>query len=174
MGKTKRKNDGFHLPFHSILAPFGLHFNSILTSFCLPFCSIFGPSSVLDMRHHKKSWFSRKVLKTNEKSTFLTPRRRGNASKITQNRFQEVIFSLLNLHLDLGSIFVPFCLSKCLPFCSPNRGKSRQKIIKNWSAPKVAQNHPHFAARSPQEAPKRVPRSPKSTPRGFKFTKKRP
>ena len=43
MGKTKRKNDGFHLPFHSMLAPFWLHFNSVLTSFCLPFWSIWPP-----------------------------------------------------------------------------------------------------------------------------------
>ena len=59
---------------------------------CWPhFCSMFGLRSLLDTHLYQKRRCSRKPLKTNEKSTFLTPRRLGNQAQINPRRLQEVI-----------------------------------------------------------------------------------
>ena len=149
--------------------------------FSLPFCSTFGLGSLLDTHLYQKRGCSRKPLKTNEKSTFLTPRRLGNRPKIAPRRLQEVTFSLLNLHLFFLLIFAPFWLPKCLPlgtlFAPKIAQKNNQKSKCPKSRPKITQFRPKTAQDRPkrlQEASKRAPRSPKSTPRGLKNIKKSP
>ena len=101
------------------LIRFGTHFGAMLA----PFCSIFGLRSLLDTHLYQKCRCSRKALRTNEKTIFLTPRRIGNRSKIAPRRLQEVTFSLLNLHLFFysflfrfgsqnASLWAPFLLPK--------------------------------------------------------------
>ena len=74
----------------------------------LGFCNLDEAFNTTSKLNKKKKRFSRKHLKTNDKSIFLTPRRNGNRAKIDPRRLQEVFFSLLNLHLNFGSIFDPF------------------------------------------------------------------
>ena len=151
--------------------------------FRLHFCSIFGLGSLLNTHLDQKRGFSRKPLKTNEKSIFLTPRRIGNQPEIAPRRLQEVTFSLLNLHLFFLSIYSPFGLPKCLPLDTLFAPKIVSKNHKKNQVPqKSPQDHtisPQDGPRSPQEAPrgsqeppKRLPRSSKSTLRGFKNTPK--
>ena len=131
----------------------------------LPFCSIFGLRSLLDTHLYQKRGFSRKALKTNEKSIFLTPRRSGNRANFDPRRLQEVISSLLNLHLDFGSIFAPFCLPKCLPlgtlFAPKIHPKKliKIKVPRKW--PKTTPISSQDGQRSPQEAPRGSQESPK-------------
>ena len=147
--------------------------------FWLHLCSIFGLRSLLDTHLYQKRGFSRKPLKTNEKSIFLTPKRLGNRPKIAPRRLQEVTFSLLNLHLFFLSIFVLFWLPKCIPlgtlFAPKIAPKNYKKSKCSKSRPKTTHFRPKTAQDRPkrlQEAPKRVLRSPKSTLRGFKVIRK--
>jgi hypothetical protein len=134
---------------------------AMLEPFSLPFCSIFGLRSLLDTHLYQKRGRSRKPLKTNEKSTFLTSIRLGNRPQIAPRRLQEVICSLLNLHLDLGSIFAPFWLPKCLPLGTLFAPKIDPKNHQKSKCPKVGPRPPNFAPRSSQEAPRDSQESPK-------------
>ena len=106
--QNRSKNSSyFWIEFWSIFGP-------ILVPFWLHFCSIFGLGSLLDTHLYQKRGFSRNLLKTNEKSRFVTPRRSGNRANFDPRRLQEVIISLLNLHLAFWSIFAPSGLPKCI------------------------------------------------------------
>ena len=99
---------------------------------------MFGLRSLLNTHLYQKRGLSRKALKTNEKSTFLTPRRLGNRPKIAPRRLQEVTFSLLNLHLDFGLIFAPFWVPKCPPLETLFASKIDRKIVEDL--PKIVKN----------------------------------
>ena len=134
----------------------------------LHFCSIFGLRSLLDTHLYQKRGFSRNPLKTNEKSTFLTPRRLEHRPKIAPRRLQEVIFLLVNFHLDVGLILVPFWLPKCLPLGTLLALKIVQKndpkmdCLKGRS--KIAPRAPKTPPRRPPDPPRRAPGPPKRLP----------
>ena len=103
---------------HLFLIVFGSFWGAILERFGAknrPKLVQIGVKTALETIFFEKSEISRKPLKTNEKSTFLTPRRLEHRPKIAPRRLQEVICWLLNLHLDFVLIFAPFWLPKCLP-----------------------------------------------------------
>ena len=134
----------------------------------LHFCSMFGLRSLLDTHLYQTRGCSRKALKTHEKSTFLTPTRSGNRANFDPRRLQEVIISLLNLHLDFGSIFAPFCLPKRLPLGTLLLPKSFQTIDKNLKCPKSCPKSPQFRPKTAQDRPKRLQEAPKRVPRAPK------
>ena len=78
-----------------------------------------------ELHNYRKSHF---VLKTIEKSTFLTPRRLEHRSKIAPRRLQEVTFSLLNFAplflIDFCSVLAPQMPPFGHPFCSQNRSQA--------------------------------------------------
>ena len=134
--------DRFLIRLRPMLMPFWLHFCSQIA---------LGHSSL------SKTLMFTKTLKTNEKSTFLTPRRLGNRPKIAPRRLQEVTFSLLDLHLLLiyfCSVLAPQMPPFGHPFCIQNRFK---KYIKNQVPKKSPQDHTislQDGPRSLQEAPR--------------------
>ena len=109
----------------------------------------------------------------------MTPRRIGNRAKIDPRRLQEVIFSLLNLHLNFGSIFDPYWLPKCLPLgplfapkIDPQIQEASKTLPRRPKRPprgsQVTPKRSQEAAKRPQEAPKRLPRGPRRQLRGPK------
>ena len=143
-----------------------------------------GLKTGLETLFFEKREFSRKALKTNEKSTILSPRGDPKRPKIVPRRPQDdltsVLFSLRFSHrflvaflADFGAIWGGFGEPKsdifgidfssiftCRPKIAPRAAKSGPRAPK--SRPRAAQEHP----REPQEGPrvaKSDPRRPQDT-----------
>ena len=123
MGKNKRKNDGFHLPFHSILAPCWLHFNSILTSFCLPFWSIWPPFEGPGEGPRNIDEFCR----------FCGPSGLPFGSILAPNSTPFSMKKLINCLIDFRGTLAPFWLHFLLHFPSKIGSRAKKVIFWKWA-----------------------------------------
>ena len=107
-----------------------------------------------------------------KKSTFSTPKWLNKCLRIAPNRSQEVIYFLLKMHFDFGSISEPFWIPKWLPFGNQNRHPNRSKTVLHA---KLAQRPLQDRSKPPQIRPeicssglKIAPTDPRQLPRDQK------
>ena len=147
----------------------------------------------------QKSEFSRKALKTNEKSITMSPRAVPKRPKILPRRpqdgLEEVFFRVDFYHRfwsvlgsDFGAIWDPFwepkpvifgidfwMLFACRSKIAPRAPKSGPRATK--SLPRASQEHPRAAQERPrasQEPPKSAQERPKSGQEGPRAAKSEP
>ena len=129
----------------------------------------------IDAIFFEKRDFSRNLIKTNEKSLFLTPRgdpkRPKNSPRRSQDGLEELLFRCLILSSILvrfgshfGAILAPFWQ----PLGSQNRTKFGFKFEDRPKRPQETPKRPQEAPRRPQEAPKRHPKGTHGQPRAQK------
>ena len=144
----------------------------------------------IDAIFFEKRDFSRNLIKTNEKSLFLTPRgdpkRPKNSPRRSQDGLEELLFRCLILSSILvrfwshfGAILAPFWLpfgtlwgAKIGPNSDSNLKIAPRGPKRRLRGPKRRPGGPKRRPKGTQEAPKRHPRAAKSTKKGAKSTKK--
>ena len=157
------------------LIVFGSFWGAILEHFGRPNRPKLGQvgfKMALETIFFEKSEFSRKALKTNEKSTFLSPRAATKRPKIAPRRpqddLEEVFFShrflssiLVGFGFDFGSLWAPFWEPKsvilgidflmifaCRSKIAPRAAKSGPRAAQEW--PRALQERPRAAQSAPR------------------------
>ena len=134
-----------------------------------------GPKTALEAIFFEKSGFSRKPLKTNEKSTFLRSRVVKKQPKIVPRRPQDGLISILCSLRFSHRFLITFCLD--FGGIWGGLGEPRSVIfgidfhMSCQDRPKSGQERPKSRPRGQkgtQKAAKRHPRAPKKAPKSIK------
>ena len=138
-------------------------FGSLLAPILPPKIDLLGTFFALRHRSFSKTWISTKPY---EFLMFFNTFCSSAAPNSMPNRVREPFFLLLNLDLDLGSIFNPFRVPKWLQNASPGpQNKPLRPLLFGIVAGPPIQARIHPCPRRPRDPPETLQESPGTPPR---------